>query len=193
MNDHRHAEAVLTAIDPEAQTVTFSSQGREVSYPSKLVGYFKVGQIGHLRERGDDLRTPFTFWTYPDQRLRRWPEEDIPKGNALHGSWCWRLEGEDRKIYVREGIIPGEGGRFVPDETEAVELDVPPEFIELCQSKGLTAEAVLRGFIADVCRLQNFVVNPREDGYSSNGSDERQKAEDWFDRALRHAAGLLSA
>ena len=42
---------------------------------------------------------------------------------------------------------------------------------------------MLRGFIADVCGLMNYVKLPREDGYSSHGSDERDYAEQWFDRA----------
>jgi hypothetical protein len=52
---------------------------------------------------------------------------------------------------------------------------------------------VLRGFIADLCGIMNWANNPRADGYSSNGSDERQMAEQyqwrvgypWWHRAPR--------
>lgn len=41
-------------------------------------------------------------------------------------------------------------------------------------------EVVLRGFIADLCGLMNWSNNPRTDGYSSNGSDERDYAEAYY-------------
>jgi hypothetical protein len=44
---------------------------------------------------------------------------------------------------------------------------------------------VLRGFVADLCDLQNPVARPREDGYSSNGSDERLLAQAYFERAYK--------
>lgn len=62
-------------------------------------------------------------------------------------------------------------------------LDLPPEFVDLCSTKGISVEQVLRGFIADLCGLQNYLDEPREDGYSSNGSDERHMAHDYFERA----------
>lgn len=37
-------------------------------------------------------------------------------------------------------------------------------------------ETVLRGFVADLAGIINQHTNPRTDGYSSNGSDERNMA-----------------
>ncbi|HJT20090.1 MAG TPA: hypothetical protein VJ746_06445 [Nitrospira sp.] len=61
-------------------------------------------------------------------------------------------------------------------------LDIPAEFVELCRTDGTTPEAVLRGFIADLCGLVSYVSNPRPDGYCSNGSDERLYAREYYDR-----------
>lgn len=61
-------------------------------------------------------------------------------------------------------------------------IDLPIEFIELCEGDGVTPETVLRGFIADLCGLHNYVAAPRQDGYSSNGSDERSMAQDYYER-----------
>jgi hypothetical protein len=72
---------------------------------------------------------------------------------------------------------------MIKDSTVPLEIRIPPEFIQLCKSRGLTPEDALRGFIADLCGLQNYIAEPREDGYSSNGSDERMMAREWFDRA----------
>lgn len=61
-------------------------------------------------------------------------------------------------------------------------LDLPPEFIAQCEEDGVTPEIVLRGFIADLCGLMNWQANPRADGYSSNGSDERHMARAYYER-----------
>lgn len=61
-------------------------------------------------------------------------------------------------------------------------LDLPVEFVELCEADGVTPETVLRGFIADLTGIMNWQANPREDGYSSNGSDERMMAQAYYER-----------
>ena len=61
-------------------------------------------------------------------------------------------------------------------------IDLPEEFIELCKQDGTKPETVLRGFIADLSEIMNWAKNPREDGYSSNGSDERMKAREYYER-----------
>lgn len=61
-------------------------------------------------------------------------------------------------------------------------LELPSEFIELCQTDNVSPEMVLRGFIADLCELINWHACPRKDGYSSNGSDERYKAREYYER-----------
>jgi len=63
-----------------------------------------------------------------------------------------------------------------------VTLQLPPEFIDLCQRDQVEPEVVLRGFIADLCGIMNWAKNPRTDGYSSNGSDERRMAEEYYER-----------
>ena len=63
-----------------------------------------------------------------------------------------------------------------------ITIELPPEFIELCQLDGVKPETVLRGFIADLCGIMNWAKNPRADGYSSNGSDERTMARDYYER-----------
>ncbi|MEJ1334503.1 MAG: hypothetical protein RPU37_00495 [Candidatus Sedimenticola sp. (ex Thyasira tokunagai)] len=63
-----------------------------------------------------------------------------------------------------------------------ITIDLPEEFIELCKEDEIDPETVLRGFIADLAEIMNWANNPREDGYSSNGSDERIKAREYYER-----------
>lgn len=67
-------------------------------------------------------------------------------------------------------------------KTQPLTIELPPEFVALCERDGVTPEVVLRGFIADLCRLMNYVSAPRADGYSSNGSDERRMAREYYER-----------
>lgn len=61
-------------------------------------------------------------------------------------------------------------------------IELPPEFIELCRCDNVPPEVVLRGFIADLCELISWADSPRTDGYSSNGSDERRYAMEYYER-----------
>lgn len=63
-----------------------------------------------------------------------------------------------------------------------LKLKLPPEFLELCERDGVQPEMVIRGFIADLCSLFSYVNNPRGDGYSTNGSDERDMAVAYYER-----------
>ena len=63
-----------------------------------------------------------------------------------------------------------------------ITLDLPPEFIALCEHDGIAPEFVLRGFIADLCEIISWQNAPRSDGYNSNGSDERSYARAYYDR-----------
>jgi hypothetical protein len=67
-------------------------------------------------------------------------------------------------------------------KSKSIKLALPEEFIALCESDGVTPEQVLRGFIADLCQIMNWVAHPRADGYSSNGSDERSMAREYYER-----------
>lgn len=63
-----------------------------------------------------------------------------------------------------------------------ITIDLPEEFLTLCTHDDAQPEAVLRGFIADLCSLSHSKSNPRTDGYTSNGSDERLMARDYYAR-----------
>lgn len=61
-------------------------------------------------------------------------------------------------------------------------LQLPAEFTALCKDDDTSPEEVLRGFIADLCEITSWASDPRKDGYSSNGSDERMYARQYYDR-----------
>lgn len=63
-----------------------------------------------------------------------------------------------------------------------ITLELPPEFVELCDADGVEPAIVLRGFIADLAGIMNWQASPRQDGYSSNGSDERDMAQAYYER-----------
>lgn len=69
-----------------------------------------------------------------------------------------------------------------PGRTEPVTLELPAAFLALCEADKVSPETVLRGFIADVCEIRNDGSEPRQDGYQSNGSDERRLARAYYDR-----------
>jgi len=70
----------------------------------------------------------------------------------------------------------------MPSRKNRITLTLPPEFIELCATDGIEPRTVLRGFIADLAGINNWSSNPRADGYSSNGSDERRMAMEYYER-----------
>lgn len=118
------------------------------------------------------------FRSYVDPSLRRVPELD----NA-GGEWGWRCDASPSGLLAPAGLIPGEHGRFVRDETVEVMVRVPPEFVRECRRVQLTPKDLLEGFVADAAGIQNYVNCPRADGLGSNGSDERDYAEAWIQRA----------
>lgn len=168
-----------------AVRVGFHTGGGDFTFPVQH-SYWTDGAVGHLHIAPELCGgRGFSFIPYPDQRLRRAPEDDL-LDNPFARLWGWTI-GEtadtQRRFRVKAGIIPGQDGRVIEDETQPVEIEVPPEFYELCEEYGVTVDLVLRGFIADVCSLSNSTALPREDSYSSNGSDERDMAADYFNRA----------
>jgi hypothetical protein len=70
----------------------------------------------------------------------------------------------------------------MPRQKTRLTLTLPPEFIDLCAADGVEPEEVLRGFIADLAEIINWADNPRADGYSSNGADEREYASAYYER-----------
>lgn len=56
-----------------------------------------------------------------------------------------------------------------------ITLTLPLQFLSLCATHGVEPETVIRGFIADLCHL-------RTAEYHTNGSDERNLADDYYQR-----------
>lgn len=71
-------------------------------------------------------------------------------------------------------------------QSNAITLELPPEFVRLCEIDGIDPTLMLRGFIADVCGITGWVQVPRPDGYASHGSDEVRMAREYFWRAGLH-------
>ena len=157
-----------------------------------------VGKFGYIvpaQPFGRELPAGACYFRdYIDQSLRRVPELDSSDratsddGRALEVVG-WRCDARPHGFRAPVGIIPGEAGRFVPDETVAVTLRVPPEFVRECRRVQMTPQELLRSFAGDLAGIQNFVACPRADGYGSNGSDEREYADAWLHRA--HAMNAI--
>jgi hypothetical protein len=169
-------DAELTSIDAPGELLRFQVAGTEytVKYPEPA--YWEVGCVGRLRL--ESPRQRFAFHLYFDQRLRRAPEFDDPRGHQ----WGWRID--ERHFLIRAGLIPGRDGQVVRQKTKRLVLQVPSEFIFFCTSRGLKPESILRAFIADLCEIHNWANCPREDDYGSNGSDERMYANAYFERCF---------
>lgn len=169
----------VTLSDATAAGPVLDYFGRKLELPTfQPIGDWlqsKIGKVGVVQyaPEGECWR----FNEYLDQSMRRAFELDSADRIG------WVNDSNPAGWTAPRGIIPGEEGRFIEDDTSPVTIDVPVEFFELCDHHVLTPEAVLRGFIADVCELMNYVREPRADGYSSNGSDERSMAADYFERA----------
>lgn len=141
-----------------------------------------IGAWGYLEPARhvspDEVRGSCHFRAYAEPTLRRVPELDDSAGNR-----GWACEQSPMGFVAPAHIVPGREGRFVRDETVEVVLRVPPEFVRECSRVQMTPEELLRGFVADASGISNYVVNPRADRFSSNGSDERDMAEAWINRA----------
>lgn len=175
-------DAQVVTLDQETQQATFMTASGSQTF-KLATEFYQEGQYGvlTLTQGGGFL----SFRAYVEQRLRRYPEGDF-QGDEERGIkpfWSWRLEGSDDCINCQPHFVPGHGGKFIKDATTPVEIALPPEFMRICESIGLPPEQVLQGFVADLCGLMNYLSRPREDGLSSNGSDERMYARQWFDRA----------
>jgi len=162
-------------------------------YSRRNVG--KFGYIVPAQPFGRELPAGACYFRdYIDQSLRRVPELDSSDratsddGRALEVVG-WRCDARPHGFRAPVGIIPGEAGRFVPDETVAVTLRVPPEFVSECRRVQMTPQELLRSFAGDLAGIQNFVACTRADGYGSNGSDEREYADAWLHRA--HAMNAI--
>ncbi|MEK8034188.1 hypothetical protein AACH06_25460 [Ideonella sp. DXS29W] len=184
----------LLDVQPRAdgyETLTIEHQGltRELVAASQWNGStsrHNIGRHGFLAPvefvPGADRQADGCYFrAYVDPTLRRVHELDLVEGKEAY--WGWICNAAPKGVLTPAGLIPGENGQFVPDQTTELVLRVPPEFIRLCRGVQRKPEQVLRGFIADAAGLQDYVIHPRADGYSSNGSDERDLAEAWLQRA----------
>lgn len=172
----------LLRIDAHSGTLYFAGGHLFTLARREELRWWHVGEVGVLRV--GVMPHGWGWRPYPDQRLRRAPEYD----DEASGRWAWRIVSantacSDDYLLTKVGVIPGANGAFVRQDVETVQIDLPREFRELCGSYRQRPADVLRSFVADVCSLRNFVNCPREDGYCSLGSDERQRARDYFDRA----------
>lgn len=151
-----------------------------------------VGQVGHLvvaASSGHEAPSgAMHFREYVDQSLRRVPELDDLRPHLDNDGTAplvvgWRCDAKPHGFRAPAGLIPGQNGQFVPDESVAVTLRVPKEFVRECRAVRRTPAEVLKGFVGDLAGTANYLNNPRADGYCSNGSDERMFAETWLERA----------
>lgn len=162
------------------QTIFLLPDGHEMVV-TDCQSHWTEGARGVLHAGEQEVR----FHPYVEQRLRKIGElHPAQTRNGRVGQFIWKLDGSSVRIFCSAQVIPGRDGAYIKDQTVPMEpMGLPPEFIDLCEQRGVPPNSVLRGLIADLCGLQNFMVNPREDGFSSNGSDERMYAQQWFDRA----------
>jgi hypothetical protein len=167
-------DAELTQVDTLRGCLVFSVNDSIHRVACPHVSSFSVGAIGRLRLPTEGRE--FAFNAYPDQRLRRAPSSDQPQVRR----WGWRIG--ERVFTVEIGVIPGRAGKVIRRNTQRVSLELPSEFLDFCSSRKIAPERVLSTFIADLCALTNLYVCPREDGYTSSGSDERELAHAYFDR-----------
>ncbi len=175
-SDTEFFDAELTRIDAASKALIFTTAtGETRRVRLRTSPWWPLGTVGRLRLSADGLS--FSFNAYPDQRLRREREED----DSRQRLWGWRIG--ELTFSCKATVIPGRAGVVVREDTETLVLQMPREFVDLCATNRLRPETVLRGFIADLCELMDWSHCPREDGYSSNGSDERRMAQQYFRRA----------
>ena len=174
-------------VEYSGETAELVGAGKPDEYMRKTIGAF--GYVVPMTRASDDSWTlPLEacyFRPYLEPSLRRVPELDYAERSDGHASaqWGWRCDDRPGCFFAPAGLIPGEGGAFIADETIEVTLRVPPEFVRECRRVQRSPAELLRGFIADAAGVSNDMRRPRADGFSSNGSDEREYATAWIDRA----------
>lgn len=161
---------LIVLIQGEQKEV--AAAGRWLDIGSRM----DVGRVGMLLP--SDTETGCHFRVYADPSLRRVPELDRADGWL---GWC--CASRPGGFTAPRRVIPGVDGRYVPDECVSVTVRVPPEFVRQCQRVQRTACELLQGFIADAAGISSWADCPRADGLSSNGSDERDMAQAWIQRA----------
>lgn len=69
----------------------------------------------------------------------------------------------------------------MPRKSNHLTLELPPQFIALCNADNVSPESVLRGFIADLAGIECWESSTG--CYFNNGSDERRLAVGYYERA----------
>lgn len=193
--DARLVEVSTTAelvIEYQGSTLRLPGYPRTDGRPDEFT-IREIGQTGIAMFVARTEHSPefYRFEPYGDQTMRRAYELDVfarpdQPGIGFDGyngeAIGWRNEAQPEGFLAPRGIVPGANG-FIADETANITIGIPPEFCDLCVQVKRSPEDVLRGFIADAAGLNSYLNCPRADGYSSNGSDERMMARDYFERA----------
>lgn len=175
-------------IEHEGESHSLNGANKYHEEFSKMI----MGKVGYVETayRGDRFAPAncYVFIDYRDQTLRRFPELDIySEGLNEDGRLIpvvgWRCDSRPKGFRAPVGVVPGEAGEFIADETIEISFRVPKEFVELCKRYKIKETELLKAFVGDLCGLQNYISNPRADKYQSNGSDERRYAEAWLQRS----------
>lgn len=177
--NQRHYDVTVLGIDAATGLAVLKLSNGQVIEHEHASPLWSVGARGVLEITTRDLQ----FWTYAEPSLKRTPHLDR-QHPQLGEIWAWAIEGVTDPILTRPHFVPGLGGRYIADLTEPQEVAIPPEFVDLCQQRGVTAEHVLKAFMADLCALQSSPALPREDGFCSQGVAEQVKALSWFEQAF---------
>lgn len=175
----RFYDVVIQSINAATGVATVQMANGQIYDYEEASPYWSCGQRGVLEVTSSAVQ----FWAYTEPTLRRQPrlDRDHPQ---LGEVWAWSVGGAQEPILTKPHFVPGLRGRYIADLSEPIELSIPPEMVDLCQSRGLTVEQVLRGLMADLCGLQSSPVLPREDGFASQGVVEQVKAMQWLNQAF---------
>lgn len=200
-------DARLKGISPSGNgdKLIIEYQGREIFLPADSANaqhYEKrlkasgneaglIGLARQVRRRTPGNRRAGVFYrfdAYCDQTLRR--AFDLDDYEYLDNSYnlnCigWRNAKNPDGFLAPRGILPGEDGRFVSDNTEKYLFAIPFEFIELATRMKTDPATLLKTFIADTCNLQSTPELPRADGLSGRGTEALRKARDYLRTAWR--------
>lgn len=186
--DRRIHNVEVVGVSADPTRILIRVDGAEADVPANGHASHLQSQVGKFgsiagQRDPDGYSYSYVFYPYFDQTLRRAPELDTQPTDGRGVEWGWTCSAQPDGMLAPLGFVPGMDGQWIRDETRAEEIPIPPEFIRICEEIGTDPVDVLRGFIADLCGLQNDAARPRADGFSSNGSDEREMADTYFERA----------
>lgn len=177
--------ALMEVESESGERAVLQGVGKPDDWRKALIGKIGTVKRAEMRYEGMQPRACY-FHEYPDQSLRRAPELDFAeqgidgqKPNVIG----WRCDAKPAGFRAPVGLTPGEKGEFIPDGSVSVTVRVPAEFVRECKRYGMTPVEILNGFACDAAGIMNYVNYPRADGFGSNGSDEREMADAWMERA----------